>query len=91
VEAMLTPQVEAGSGLSWGLGWGLEPSADVDYFWHWGWVDGFRNLVVGDFDRRAAIIVMTNGSGGLRVARDIVQVVFPGEHPLFPLLFGGGD
>ena len=91
VEAMLTPQVEAGSGLSWGLGWGLEPSADVDYFWHWGWVDGFRNLVVGDFDQRAAIIVMTNGSGGLHVAQDIVQVIFPGEHPLFPMLFAGGD
>ena len=91
VEAMLTPQVEAGSGLSWGLGWGLEPAADVDYFWHWGWVDGFRNLVVGDFDRRAAVIVMTSGSGGFRVARDIVQVVFPGEHPLFPMLLGDRD
>jgi CubicO group peptidase (beta-lactamase class C family) len=91
VAAMLTPQVDVKGGVYWALGWGVEVSADGDYFWHWGWVDGFRNLVVGDFDRRAAVIVITNGPGGLRAARDIVQVVFPGEHPLFSLLFGGWD
>ncbi len=86
VEAMLTPQVEAAEGVSWGLGWGLERSPDVDCFWHWGWLDGFRNLAVADRDRRAAVVVMTNGAGGLRVAEEIVRAILPGEHPVFPSL-----
>ncbi len=88
VEAMLTPEVEAADGVWWGLGWGLEDSADggaaPGYFWHWGWLAGARNLTVVDPHRRAGVVVMTNGAGGLQVAEDIVRVVLPGEHPVFP-------
>ena len=93
VTAMLTPQSEAAEGVSWGLGWGLEDSADGEatdgeiaahYCWHWGWLDGCRNLIVFDPIRRAGVVVMANGAGGLQVAEDIVRVVLPGEHPIFP-------
>lgn len=67
-----------GSTLAWGLGWGLEDSGRT--FFHWGDTPGFRTFVLGSVADRAAVIVLTNGERGGKVAAEIAHASFPGEH-----------
>jgi CubicO group peptidase (beta-lactamase class C family) len=87
VDAMLAPQVEvdADRRLAWGTGVAL---AAPGWFFHWGVNPGFRALVVGARGRGEAIVVLTDGDGGMELAADVVRDRF-GDLPLltFPLLY----
>jgi CubicO group peptidase (beta-lactamase class C family) len=71
--AMLAPQVRINSALAWGLGWGLERQRGEDYAWHWGDNGSWKNFVLAHPASRSAIVLFTNGSRGLNVARSVIQ------------------
>ncbi len=70
--------VDEGRRLSFGLGMAL---AEPEWFFHWGANPGVRSLVVGSIARREAVVVLTDGDGGMERAADVVRSVF-GELPL---------
>jgi CubicO group peptidase (beta-lactamase class C family) len=73
--AMLTPQTQLNSILSWGLGWGLERSNDQTYFWHWGENGVFENFAIGDPQHGSGVVILTNGRGGLKLCERIVREI----------------
>lgn len=74
--AMLRRQIARPHGpLSWGLGWGLEPSASGPLFYHGGSNSGFKTFGVGDPIRRRALVIFTNGDGGEKLNARIVRAV----------------
>jgi hypothetical protein len=80
---MLTPQARLNSLLAWGLGWGLEYAGDQSYFWHWGETGLFENFALGNPRERSGIVILTNGSGGLKVCERIVRRITGHEHAAF--------
>jgi CubicO group peptidase (beta-lactamase class C family) len=73
--AMLeTAVLKTTPGLTWGLSWGLEDSAYGRVFYHSGNNAGmFRTFIIGDRERRRAIIIFTNGARGHHVVQSIVE------------------
>lgn len=82
-DEMLRPAMNVEGKLWWGLGWGLQDTVPFRSFWHWGSNDGFKAFTVGYRDQRLALVLLTNGDGGLRVAEPVVQAALGGDHPAF--------
>jgi hypothetical protein len=84
---MLAPQIEVehALGIGWGLGIGL---AEPEWMFHWGVNPGFRSLFVGSRKRGEALVVLTDGDGGMEAAADLVRDRF-GDLPLlrFPMMY----
>ena len=80
---MLAPQVEveAGPGVAWGLGWGLEPAAGT--FWHWGDNGDSRCFVMASHDSGDGLVLFTNSRNGLAIAEEVFARVFGAGHPAF--------
>ncbi|CAN5425856.1 N/A [soil metagenome] len=70
---------ELDSGIAWGLGWGLEHQQGT--FFQWGKMDGVRSFVMGCPEQNTGVAMLTNGNTGLRLMRDVANVVLPFEHP----------
>jgi len=93
VAAMLTPQIDAGTGkaksqmagrVAWGLGWGLEViDGEVKTFWHWGDNESFRGFVMASPEKEEGFVVLTNSFHGLSLAEPLTEDVLPGVHPSF--------
>jgi CubicO group peptidase (beta-lactamase class C family) len=92
---MLTPQVKVGRGrdttnrpagprspsISWGLGWGLQSTADGTSLWHWGDnVDNKSYVVVFD-KQKMGIVVFTNSINGLSIIHEVIEQSVGGFHP----------
>jgi CubicO group peptidase (beta-lactamase class C family) len=70
---MMTPRTTINSALSWALGWGVEqPAAGTRYLWHWGDNGAWKNFVLVHPETRSGIVIFTNGSRGLNVARQLM-------------------
>jgi CubicO group peptidase (beta-lactamase class C family) len=83
--AMLSPQVRVPAkfsdpfspprdDISWGLGWGLEKTADGETFWHWGHQDAWRAFVAVRRDGRAGLVFFANSANGLSIARALADL-----------------
>lgn len=72
-------QVEIDTRLGWSLGWG---TAD-DALWQWGHNNGFKAFTALLPARGLGIVVLTNGSGGQRVAREWVNAWLGTNLPAF--------
>jgi CubicO group peptidase (beta-lactamase class C family) len=66
-------------GIGWGLGWGLETANGT--FFQWGKMNGTRAFVMGSPERKAGVVLLTNSNTGLRLIREVIASVLPGEHP----------
>lgn len=77
--------------LSWGLGWGVERSADGVHLWQWGNNPGYRAFVIALPGAGDGLVMLTNSDGGLKLAEPLVRAAVPGEHKVFrsPFLTGG--
>jgi len=71
VDEMMSPRVQVGGKVWWGLGIGLLRRTDGLCFWHWGDNLDFESYMLGCRDAKVGVAVMTNGSRGLGVAREI--------------------
>ena len=70
--------------IAWGLGWGLQETADGLSFWHWGDNGaGFQCYALGYPGRRLGLVVFTNSLGGQGIIPDIVAAVIGGPQPAF--------
>jgi CubicO group peptidase (beta-lactamase class C family) len=81
--AMLASQMRINSALAWGLGWGLERQGGEDYAWHWGDNGSWKNFVLVHPASRSAIVMFTNGSRGLNVARGVMRAATGEDHAAF--------
>ncbi|HWZ86019.1 MAG TPA: serine hydrolase [Thermoanaerobaculia bacterium] len=72
--------------LAWGLGWGLQETADGLSIWHWGDNGNFHCEVVGYPRQRFGAVVFTNGEDGHGIIPDIVQAAVGGQQPAFAWL-----
>lgn len=73
-------------GVAWGLGWGLEPAQRC--FFHWGHHPGFRAFVMGNLETGDGVVWFANSARGLRLARRVLPVIVPGDHPALEWLQG---
>jgi CubicO group peptidase (beta-lactamase class C family) len=96
---MLSPQIKVDEGgsnsinrstgrlspfISWGLGWGLEQTADGKAFWHWGSNNGDVQSFTVSFEKeRAGLVIFTNSGNGLSIVSEIVRQALGGAHPAF--------
>jgi len=79
---MLRPQADVTTGVSWGLGWGLEEHADGPAFWHWGHNSGYRAFAIAYPARDFAFVYFSNSDNGMLLLRDLVRLATgEDEHP----------
>lgn len=82
VARMYKPQVDVAEGISWGLGIGIEHTADGDAFWHWGNNgSSYTSFAVAFPRERIGVVVFTNSGNGLKACTQIVPVAIGGDHP----------
>ncbi|MES2390819.1 MAG: serine hydrolase [Acidobacteriota bacterium] len=73
---MLKPQIAVSAKfpqLYWGLGWGLEKTANGVAFWQWGDGGVTRNYISANVARKSAVIWFTNSENGLSFLREVLE------------------
>lgn len=76
-------EIDAALGLSHGLGWALETSADGLTAYQWGATPHFRAFVLMHPADQSGLVVLTNGVAGLELMEELVAACDSHEHPLF--------
>ena len=72
--------------VAWGLGWGIQLTADGKSIWHWGDNGDFHAHVVGFRRKRAGLVVFTNGEGGHGIIPDVIAAALGGAQPAIAML-----
>jgi CubicO group peptidase (beta-lactamase class C family) len=67
--------------LSWGLGAGLQNTADGVSFWHWGDNGNTKAFFVAFDKHKTGVVVFTNSANGLSIIPDIVDAAVGGSQP----------
>jgi CubicO group peptidase (beta-lactamase class C family) len=84
VSLMLNPSivVEGANQFSWGLGFGLEQSADDLFFFQRNNSPGFQSFVIASRKMGNAVVIFTNSGSGLDAVPDILTATIGGNHPI---------
>lgn len=69
--------------LDWGLGWGLEHTADGPCLWQWGNNPGYRAFAMLRPGSGDGFVLLTNSERGMALAEPLAALALPGEHPAF--------
>ena len=72
--------------VAWGLGWGIQLTADGKSIWHWGDNGDFHAHVVGLPAQRTGLVVFTNGEGGHGIIPDVIAAALGGAQPAIAML-----
>jgi CubicO group peptidase (beta-lactamase class C family) len=68
--------------VAWGLGTGLERSESGFRVWHWGDNGDSKALYVAAPSTGDGMVYFANGYNGLSIARALLEIAMPGDHPL---------
>lgn len=79
--AMLTPQIEVDSGVTWGLGIGLQQNETGSGFWHWGDNAGYKAYTLTYPGSGVGMIWFTNSQNGHSILEALLTETMGGEHP----------
>jgi hypothetical protein len=75
------PEINLNERVGWGLGWGIQHTANGASFWHWGDNDTYKNFAIGFRQEGFGIVIMTNGENGQEVYKGILYESIGGEYP----------
>jgi CubicO group peptidase (beta-lactamase class C family) len=67
--------------LSWGLGAGLQQTADGLSFWHWGDNGNTKAYFVAFEKKKSGVVIFTNSANGLSIIPEIVDAAVGGQQP----------
>jgi CubicO group peptidase (beta-lactamase class C family) len=74
------------SAIFWGLGFGIERTADGDALWHWGDYGTFKSFFVVRPSAKSGVVYLTNSENGLSIGREIMAETLGGMQPAFDWL-----
>jgi CubicO group peptidase (beta-lactamase class C family) len=77
-----TPK-ELSKTVFWGLGWGIQKTAQGESLWHWGDNGVYKAYVVVRPSQKSAVVMFANSENGLSIAREVVADTLGGEQPAF--------
>jgi tetratricopeptide (TPR) repeat protein len=72
--------------IFWGLGVGIEQTAEGESLWHWGDNGVFKAFFVVRPQSKSGVVYMTNSENGLSIGREILAETLGGEQPTFDWL-----
>jgi tetratricopeptide (TPR) repeat protein len=78
---MLWPQIDVDSGVTWGLGIGLQDNEIGRGFWHWGDNSGYKAYTLAYPERGVGMIWFTNSDNGHTILQSLLDHTVGGEHP----------
>ncbi len=81
-----TPSGKLSTTIFWGLGFGIEKTAEGESLWHWGDNGAFKAFFVVRPASRSGVVYMTNSENGLSIARQLLAETLGGEQPAFDWL-----
>lgn len=67
--------------LSWGLGAGLQQTADGVSLWHWGDNGNTKAYFVAFDKQKSGVVIFTNSANGLSIIPEIVNEAVGGQQP----------
>ena len=73
-----TIQVDAGDGIFWGLGWGLQPTLDGAALWHWGDNPGYKSFVYLSSDGQTGFVMLSNSANGMLLLSHVFEALVGG-------------
>jgi CubicO group peptidase (beta-lactamase class C family) len=76
-----TPSGKLSATIFWGLGFGIEKTAEGESLWHWGDNGAFKAFFVVRPATKSGVVYMTNSANGLSIARMILAETLGGEQP----------
>jgi CubicO group peptidase (beta-lactamase class C family) len=81
-----TPSGKLSTTIFWGLGFGIEKTAEGESLWHWGDNGVFKAFFVVRPAAKSGVVYMTNSENGLSIGRKILAETLGGEQPPFDWL-----
>ncbi len=81
-----TPSGKLSTSIFWGLGFGIEKTADGESLWHWGDNGVFKAFFVVRPASKSGVVYITNSENGLSIGRQILAETLGGEQPAFDWL-----
>ena len=96
IRQMLTPQIKVDEGgvnttarpadklsqtISWGLGFGLQTTADGPSLWHWGDNGDAKAYFVALQRQKLGVVVFANSANGLSCMTELLDKAVGGQHP----------
>jgi CubicO group peptidase (beta-lactamase class C family) len=78
---MIESQIVVDSGVSWGLGIGLQENTYGQGFWHWGDNFGYKAYVLGYPDHGIGVVWFTNSENGQSMLESMLALTVGGDHP----------
>jgi CubicO group peptidase (beta-lactamase class C family) len=78
--AMLTPQIDVDSNVTWGLGIGLQDNEAGRSFWHWGDNTGYKAYTITYPDPGVGVVWFTNSENGHSILSGLLAATVGGEH-----------
>ncbi|WP_276485760.1 serine hydrolase [Paraflavitalea pollutisoli] len=83
--AMFTPQIKVDANkfaeVAWGLGVGLENTAQGKFFWHWGDQGDSKCFMTANLDTKDGIVYFTNSYNGITIADNLLKDALHSTHP----------
>jgi CubicO group peptidase (beta-lactamase class C family) len=79
--AMLLPQIDVDTNVTWGLGIGLQDNEYGRGLWHWGDNTGYKAYTLSYPKRGVGVVWFTNSENGHAILDGMLGLIFGGDHP----------